>query len=142
MMDFLNNRHNTDGNYVFVAHISIFLPIFLPSHSSVSPHWAIFHLEYSNYFLGFSLFTIPLKKKKIASFLDCRVLQMPMRSGRRRGASEERRGRRPHPSPTRPERSDRQTVRAFPFLCRSQIKANPSEIRTLCFSVCSVCMSH
>ncbi|XP_070822983.1 atrophin-1 isoform X4 [Chaetodon trifascialis] len=36
---------------------------------------------------------------------------MPMRSGRRRGASEERRGRRPHPSPTRPERSDRQTQR-------------------------------
>uniref|UniRef100_A0A3Q3RDY0 Uncharacterized protein n=1 Tax=Monopterus albus TaxID=43700 RepID=A0A3Q3RDY0_MONAL len=33
---------------------------------------------------------------------------MPMRSGRRRGASEERRGRRPHPSPTRPERNDRQ----------------------------------
>lgn len=63
MMDFLNNRHNTDGNYVFVAHISIFLYIFLSSHSSVSPHWAIFHLEYSNYFLGFSLFMIPLKKK-------------------------------------------------------------------------------
>ncbi|KAF1388101.1 hypothetical protein PFLUV_G00086740 [Perca fluviatilis] len=36
---------------------------------------------------------------------------MPMRSGRRRGASEERRGRRPHPSPTRPERNDRQTQR-------------------------------
>ncbi|TNN54546.1 hypothetical protein EYF80_035249 [Liparis tanakae] len=34
---------------------------------------------------------------------------MPMRSGRRRGASEERRGRRPHTSPTRPERNDRQT---------------------------------
>lgn len=64
MMDFLNNRHNTDGNYVFVAHISIFLYIFLSSHSPVSPHWAIFHLEYSNYFLGFSLFMIPLKKKK------------------------------------------------------------------------------
>nr|XP_057909685.1 atrophin-1 isoform X2 [Doryrhamphus excisus] len=36
---------------------------------------------------------------------------MPMRSGRRRGASEERRGRRPHSSPTRPERNDRQTPR-------------------------------
>ncbi|KAG5856265.1 hypothetical protein ANANG_G00006200 [Anguilla anguilla] len=34
---------------------------------------------------------------------------MPMRSGRRRGGSEERRGRRPHPSPSRAERSDRQT---------------------------------
>lgn len=42
-------------------------------------------------------------------------LQMPMRSGRRRGASEERRGRRPHPSPTRPERNDRQAVRAHLF---------------------------
>lgn len=49
-----------------------------------------------------------------SSFVGLWVLQMPMRSGRRRGASEERRGRRPHPSPTRPERSDRQTVRAFP----------------------------
>uniref|UniRef100_A0A3Q3AHV9 Atrophin 1 n=1 Tax=Kryptolebias marmoratus TaxID=37003 RepID=A0A3Q3AHV9_KRYMA len=37
---------------------------------------------------------------------------MPMRSGRRRGASEERRGRRPHASPTRPERNDRQTQRS------------------------------
>ncbi|XP_037129024.1 atrophin-1 isoform X2 [Syngnathus acus] len=36
---------------------------------------------------------------------------VPMRSGRRRGASEERRGRRPHASPTRPERNDRQTPR-------------------------------
>ncbi|XP_055020025.1 LOW QUALITY PROTEIN: atrophin-1 [Boleophthalmus pectinirostris] len=35
----------------------------------------------------------------------------PMRSGRRRGASEERRGRRPHTSPSRNERSDRQTQR-------------------------------
>ncbi|XP_042162404.1 atrophin-1-like [Oncorhynchus tshawytscha] len=38
---------------------------------------------------------------------------MPMRSGRRRGGSnEERRGRRPHPSPSRAERNDRQTQRA------------------------------
>lgn len=38
-----------------------------------------------------------------------------MRSGRRRGASEERRGRRPHTSPTRPERNDRQTVSTLNF---------------------------
>lgn len=48
-------------------------------------------------------------------FPFCWILQMPMRSGRRRGASEERRGRRPHTSPTRPERNDRQTVRAHLF---------------------------
>ncbi|XP_048116548.1 atrophin-1 [Alosa alosa] len=52
---------------------------------------------------------------------------MPMRSGRRRGGSEERRGRRPHPSPSRAERNDRQTQRTsgeeLPvnrFNCRSQ----------------------
>ncbi|XP_014893943.1 atrophin-1 isoform X2 [Poecilia latipinna] len=51
---------------------------------------------------------------------------MPMRSGRRRGASEERRGRRPHTSPTRPERTDRQTrgggeeLAGNRFSCRSQ----------------------
>ncbi|XP_062393894.1 atrophin-1 [Sardina pilchardus] len=53
---------------------------------------------------------------------------MPMRSGRRRGgSSEERRGRRPHPSPSRAERNDRQTQRTsgedLPvnrFNCRSQ----------------------
>nr|XP_021328679.1 atrophin-1 isoform X4 [Danio rerio] len=36
---------------------------------------------------------------------------MPARSGRRRGGSEERRGRRPHPSPSRAERNERQTQR-------------------------------
>lgn len=36
---------------------------------------------------------------------------VPMRSGRRRGASEDRRGRRPHTSPSRTERNDRQTQR-------------------------------
>lgn len=42
---------------------------------------------------------------------SCRALpQMPARSGRRRGGSEERRGRRPHPSPSRAERNNRQTV--------------------------------
>lgn len=41
--------------------------------------------------------------------------QMPARSGRRRGGSEERRGRRPHPSPSRAERIERQTVRFLVF---------------------------
>ncbi|XP_051999256.1 atrophin-1-like isoform X1 [Xyrauchen texanus] len=36
---------------------------------------------------------------------------MPARSGRRRGGSEERRGRRPHTSPSRAERNERQTQR-------------------------------
>ncbi|XP_016363453.1 atrophin-1-like isoform X2 [Sinocyclocheilus anshuiensis] len=36
---------------------------------------------------------------------------MPARSGRRRGGSEERRGRRPHPSPSRAECNERQTQR-------------------------------
>ncbi|XP_051577794.1 atrophin-1 isoform X2 [Myxocyprinus asiaticus] len=36
---------------------------------------------------------------------------MPARSGRRRGGSEERRGRRPHPSPSRAELNERQTQR-------------------------------
>lgn len=47
---------------------------------------------------------------------SCRALpQMPARSGRRRGGSEERRGRRPHPSPSRAERNERQTVRILVF---------------------------
>ncbi len=41
--------------------------------------------------------------------------QMPARSGRRRGGSEERRGRRPYPSPSRAERNERQTVRFLVF---------------------------
>lgn len=42
-MVFLNNRHNTGGNDVLVAQISIFLSICLSSHSSLSTH--TFHLE-------------------------------------------------------------------------------------------------
>lgn len=64
----------------------------------------------------FIIFLPPQLFQFLRLLLDCWFLQMPMRSGRRRGASEERRGRRPHASPTRPERSDRQTVRAVPLL--------------------------
>lgn len=78
------------------------------------------------------------------------ILKMPMRSGRRRGASEERRGRRPHPSPTLPERTDRQTVRAFLSLFWPKVHAcmqKPVKNKELsmnlklCISVClSVCV--
>lgn len=87
---------------------------------------------------------------------------MPMRSGRRRGASEERRGRRPHSSPTRPERNDRQPVRLLPFLlclsflsfpcCRykfvcvhaSRVVTNKELSRCIAsyVCVCCQCMSH
>lgn len=68
-MVFLNNRHNTGGNDVFVAQISISLYICLSSLSSLSTHWAVFHLELNRYdicfppvnFLAFYLYlSLPL----------------------------------------------------------------------------------